>query len=181
VPHQRVDATKRAFNRADALVSITQAYLRGDRPDRAPVEVMITIPASNLRNGTADSVDVGCMGDSCLSTEGARRLSCDAGVIEVAEDEHGVPLSVSAQAPHDCRLDQARAAQARHGVHLSWLHAPDLPGRTSYPALGRRGRDYSIELGPIGDRSSALLAVGSWPWSPHGLHPPISSGRGSAQ
>jgi len=54
VLHQRADATKRAFNRADALVSITQAYLRGDRPHRAPIEVMITIPASSLRNGAAD-------------------------------------------------------------------------------------------------------------------------------
>jgi hypothetical protein len=94
VLHQRVDATRRAFNRADALVSIAQAYLRGDRPDRAPVEVMITIPASSLRDGPADPVDVGCMGDAGLSAEAARRLSCDAGVIEVIEDEHGVPLSI---------------------------------------------------------------------------------------
>jgi len=94
VLQQRVDATKRAFNRADALMSITQAYLRGDQPNRTPVDVMITVPMSNLREGTDDPVDVGCMGDSCLSAEAARRLSCDAGVIEVTEDEHGVPLSV---------------------------------------------------------------------------------------
>jgi hypothetical protein len=94
VLQQRVDATKRAFNRADALMSITQTYLRGDRPNRTPVEVMITVPMSNLREGSDDPVDVGCMGDSCLSAEAARRLSCDAGVIEVKEDEHGVPLSV---------------------------------------------------------------------------------------
>jgi len=77
-------------------MSITHTYLRGDRPNRTPVEVMITIPVSNLRECTDEPVDVGCMGDSCLSAEAARRLSCDAGVIEVNEDEHGVPLSITA-------------------------------------------------------------------------------------
>jgi len=94
VLHQRADATRRAFCRADALMSIAQAYLRGDRPQRAPVEVTITIPASSLRRDAIDTVEVGCMGDSCISMDTARRLSCDAGVIEVTEDEHGVPLSV---------------------------------------------------------------------------------------
>jgi hypothetical protein len=32
---QAVDAEKRAFNRADALLAVVQAYLRGDRPNRA--------------------------------------------------------------------------------------------------------------------------------------------------
>lgn len=47
--HQRVDATKRAFNRADALVSITQAYLRGDQPNRAPVEIA-AVPGRHTRS-----------------------------------------------------------------------------------------------------------------------------------
>jgi hypothetical protein len=94
VLHQQVDATRRAFNRADALLSVAQAYLRGDRTQRAPVEVTITIPASSLRRDGDDAVDVGWMGSSCMSSEATRRLSCDAGVIEVTEDEHGVPLSV---------------------------------------------------------------------------------------
>jgi uncharacterized protein DUF222/HNH endonuclease len=97
VLHQQVDATRRAFNRADALLSVAQAYLRGDRLHRVPVEVTITIPEGSLRRDALDAVDVvdvGWMGDSCVSTETARRLSCDAGVIEVVEDEHGVPLSV---------------------------------------------------------------------------------------
>ena len=91
---QAADAAKRAFNRADALLAIVQAYLRGDRPDRSPVEVMVTIPASDLREGAADPADVACMGASCIAAETARRLSCDAAVIEVIEDAHGVPLSV---------------------------------------------------------------------------------------
>jgi hypothetical protein len=91
---QAADAAERAFNRADALLAIVQAYLRGDRPNRAPVDVMLTIPVSDLREGMADPADVGCMGASCIAAETARRLSCDAGVIKVVEDAHGVPLSV---------------------------------------------------------------------------------------
>jgi hypothetical protein len=91
---QAADATERAFNRADALLAVVQAYLRGDRPNRAPVDVMLTIPVSDLREGAADPADVGCMGASCISAEIARRLSCDAGMIEVVEDAHGMPLSV---------------------------------------------------------------------------------------
>jgi hypothetical protein len=92
---QRVDAERRAFDRADGLLAVAQAYLRGDRPQRAPLDVTITIPASSLCEGSADTVDVGCVGDACVSAETARRLSCDAGVIEVIEDDQGVPLSVA--------------------------------------------------------------------------------------
>jgi len=96
VLHQRADAAKQGFSRADALVSIAQGYLRGDRPQRAPIEVVVTIPESSLRApaDTADAVEVGELGESFLSREATRRLSCDAGVIEVVEDEHGTPLSV---------------------------------------------------------------------------------------
>ena len=59
---QAADAAKRAFNRADALLAVVQAYLRGDRPNRAPVDVMLTIPLSDLREDTADPADIGCMG-----------------------------------------------------------------------------------------------------------------------
>jgi hypothetical protein len=89
-----VDAARRAFNRADALLAIAQSYLRGDRPDRAPIDLMVVVSGKDLHKGAADPVDVGFMGGSCISAETARRLACDAGVIEVVEDEHGVPLSV---------------------------------------------------------------------------------------
>jgi len=91
----RAAAARKAFNRADALVAMAQGYLRGDRPERAPIEVVLTIPASSLRAGaTLDPVEVGEMGESFLSSETARRLSCDAGLVDVVEDEHGTPLSV---------------------------------------------------------------------------------------
>jgi len=94
VLHQRADAARRAFSRADALVSLAQAYLRGNRPERSPIEITLTIPESSLRADVADPLEVGEIGESFVSTEVARRLSCDAGVIDVVEDEHGVPLAV---------------------------------------------------------------------------------------
>jgi hypothetical protein len=94
VLHQQEDATKRAFSRADALVTVAQDYLRGGRPDRAPIDITLTIPLEGLRGEAADPVEVGELGESFLSREAARRLSCDAGVVEVIEDEHGSALAV---------------------------------------------------------------------------------------
>ena len=93
VLQQRENAVRRAFNRADALMAVADAYLRGDSPQRAPIEVVLTIPKSALQEAT-DPLDVGEMGESFVSAEAARRICCDAGVIEVIEDEKGTPLSV---------------------------------------------------------------------------------------
>jgi hypothetical protein len=41
-----------------------------------------------------DSIEVGEIGQSFVSHEAARRLSCDAGVVEVVEGPAGAPLSV---------------------------------------------------------------------------------------
>jgi hypothetical protein len=94
VLQQWADAAQRAFSRADALVSLAQGYLRGDRPDRAPIEIVVTIPAGGLLSDVTDPVAVGDVGQSFVSRDAARRLSCDAGVIEVVEDDQGTPLSV---------------------------------------------------------------------------------------
>ena len=93
-----------AFDRADSLVELAQGYLRGDRPDRAPIELVVSVPAETLRRPLAitanadaapDPCDVACLADgTCISAAAARRLACDCGVVDVVEDEHGVPLSV---------------------------------------------------------------------------------------
>jgi hypothetical protein len=56
--------------------------------------MILTIPAASLRSGPSDPVEVGDIGESFVTCEAARRLSCDAGAIEVVENEDGVPLSV---------------------------------------------------------------------------------------
>ena len=100
------------LDRADGLVAMSQAALRGDAPGRAPVEVVLTIskdalaarPADQAQHSHTDSVpasgpaamlDVGCFEDgTCVSAETARRLACDCGVVELHEDAAGEPLSV---------------------------------------------------------------------------------------
>jgi uncharacterized protein DUF222/HNH endonuclease len=106
----RAAAVKKAFNRADALVELAQGYLRGDRPDRSPIEVTLIIPASELRDKLTDPIEVGEIGESFLSRETARRLSCDAGVIEIIEDGQGVPLSVG-------RKQRTIAGALRRALH----------------------------------------------------------------
>jgi hypothetical protein len=104
------DRAAAAFNRADALVELAQEYLRGDRPERSPIEVMLTVPASVLRGEHADPVEVGELGESFLSRGAARRLSCDAGVVEIIEDDHGAPLSVG-------RKQRTIAGALRRALH----------------------------------------------------------------
>ncbi|HEX3758021.1 MAG TPA: DUF222 domain-containing protein [Kofleriaceae bacterium] len=94
VLRDRAAAAKKAFNRADALVELAQAYLRGDRPERPPIEVTLTVPVNVLRDEDTDTVEVGEIGESFVSRDTARRLSCDAGIVEIIEDEQGAPLSV---------------------------------------------------------------------------------------
>lgn len=72
-------------------MEIAQAYLRGDAPDRAPVDVVLTIPRAAVVEVTDT---VGVFGNAAVSSETARRLCCDAGVVEVEEGEHGNPLPV---------------------------------------------------------------------------------------
>ena len=92
VLQERVNTTRRGFDRADALVALAQGYLRGDRSNRSPVEVMVTITAGGVRGESPDSVAE--IGGSFVSLETARRLACDAGVIEVVAGADGEPLSV---------------------------------------------------------------------------------------
>ncbi|HET9621029.1 MAG TPA: DUF222 domain-containing protein [Kofleriaceae bacterium] len=83
--------TRGRFNRADALMTIAQAYVRGDRLNRSPVDIAVTIPRSALRK---EDDGVALVGDAVVGAEAARRMSCDAGVVEIIEDDHGKPLSV---------------------------------------------------------------------------------------
>ena len=85
-----------AFDRADALVAMAQSVLRGTRPERSPMDVMVTIPLSTLHAPvTTDPAQVASFTDgTCVAAETARRLCCDAGLVVVVEDPVGSPLSV---------------------------------------------------------------------------------------
>ena len=83
------------FHRADALVAMAQALLRGDRVERTPIELVVTVTAEALANSASAVLPLGIAADgSCVSAETARRLACDCGVVQVREDAQGAALSV---------------------------------------------------------------------------------------
>ena len=74
-----------AETRLEGLLAMAEATLRGDRPDRPPVEVMVHVDAATL---------AGHCGQAGIPAETSRRLLCDAGVVPVLEDATGTPLDV---------------------------------------------------------------------------------------
>jgi hypothetical protein len=84
-------------DRADALMELVHESARGTRPERSPIEVVVTIPAAALQADPAPDpiATVGCTADGgTVSAPVARRLCCDAGVVTLVEDAAGHPLSV---------------------------------------------------------------------------------------
>ncbi len=83
------------FSRPDALVQIANGVLRGDRPERSPTELVVTVAAEVLDGSVVDAMQVGTTADgTAVSAETTRRMACDCGVVHVTEDAHGAPLSV---------------------------------------------------------------------------------------
>ena len=74
-----------AGTRIDGLVTMAEATLRGDQPERPPVEVLVHIDAATL---------VGQEERAGISAETARRLLCDSGIVPVLTDAQGTPLDV---------------------------------------------------------------------------------------
>jgi hypothetical protein len=129
-------------DRADGLVAMCQAALRGEAPERAPVEVVLTIArdalaATATTPASATSV-VGAFADgTAVAAETARRLACDCGVVTLTEDAAGNALSVGrrtrsipaaiarALARRDvtCRFPGCTNRRFLAGHHLThWIH-----------------------------------------------------------
>jgi hypothetical protein len=87
------DVSAETRTKCDGLMALVQAYARsGGTSERAPVEVVMTVPQSTL---AGQSDDPGGLDDgTCVSAETSRRLSCDCGIVEVVETEAGEVLSV---------------------------------------------------------------------------------------
>jgi hypothetical protein len=87
------DVSAEGFDRVDGLMALAQARLRGDRQERSPVEVVVTMDRAALSKDH-EATDVGVMADgTCVSAEACRRLTCDCSIVEMVV-ENGVPLSV---------------------------------------------------------------------------------------
>jgi hypothetical protein len=89
--------SSRRFSRVDAFVQLATDVVRGNRPDRSPVELIVSVSAETLLSPSADGVGVtgaGC----CLPADVVRRLDCDAGLVLVVEDEDGKPVATGRKA-----------------------------------------------------------------------------------
>ena len=108
-----------AAARVDALLTMAEATLRGDQPDRPPVEIMVHVDAATLN---------GAQGDTALSAETSRRLLCDAGIVPVLDDDQGQPLSVGrkhrvfAGALRRALLARDRTCRYPGCTHARYLH-----------------------------------------------------------
>ena len=132
--------------RADGLVAMAQAVLRGESPARAPIELVLTIshdalatppPRATAPTSTAAPA-IGCFADgTAVGAETARRLACDCGVVAMAIDADGRPLSVGrrtrsiptaiaralAQRDAHCRFPGCTNRRFLDGHHLThWIH-----------------------------------------------------------
>ena len=79
--------------RVDAIIELAEAALRGEHVHRAPVELMMAVSREALAansNGVLARFDDG----TAVGMHTARRLACDAGVVEVHEHTHRQPLSI---------------------------------------------------------------------------------------
>jgi hypothetical protein len=74
-----------AETRIDGLLAMAEATLRGDHPDRPPVEVLVHVDAATL---VGEEEQIG------ISAEMCRRLRCDAGIVPILNGADGTPLDV---------------------------------------------------------------------------------------
>ena len=94
LPQKSPTSADRGRRRADAFLDIIQARVRGVRPQRTPIEIIITVLHAGL-HGSAEPSDLAMMADGeIIAASTARRYCCDAGVVVAHVDAQGVPLSV---------------------------------------------------------------------------------------
>ena len=84
------------MQRADAVMAIFNERVRGNRPQRSPVEIIVTVPLAGLHaSAEASPQHLAMTADGePLAAATARRLCCDAGVVTAVVDAAGQPLSV---------------------------------------------------------------------------------------
>ncbi|HPH66218.1 MAG TPA: DUF222 domain-containing protein [Kofleriaceae bacterium] len=94
IPPPTESPEARSTRRADAFMTIFHDRVRGDRPQRTPVEIIITVPHGSL-HGSAEPSDLATFADGdVMAASTAQRLCCDAGVVIATIDDKGQPLSI---------------------------------------------------------------------------------------
>ncbi len=104
--HRRRAPSK--YDRANGLMAVAETYARGTSPDRAPVELVVRVTRDALAGAAPGDVsaetseaapdafdELAELADGAwISQQAARRLACDAGVVDVVESPDGDLLSV---------------------------------------------------------------------------------------
>jgi len=160
-----IDVSAEDRDRADGLVAMAEATVRGDAPNRSPVDVTVHVDAATLLGHFDDG--------TAISAETSRRLCCDAGIVPMLDDADGKPLDVGRKTraiPPALR----RALLARDGgcqfpgcTHRRFVDAHHVvhwadDGETSLGntlLLCRRHHVYVHEYGYTIERSDAGVVV----------------------
>ncbi|MBK7536665.1 MAG: DUF222 domain-containing protein [Myxococcales bacterium] len=69
--------TRRPYNRADGLMSLVHTYARGSNAERAPVELIVTVPVALLQQPAATTDSATGTTDSAVSDSAATPGTCD--------------------------------------------------------------------------------------------------------
>ncbi len=110
----------RRFDRCDALMEMVERQARGAQPERLALDLVVTVSAAALAGDPTAPLDrAGASADgTCLPLSTIRRLACDTGVVIVAEDEPGTPLSVGRK--HRTVSGRLKRALSRRDPHCQF-------------------------------------------------------------
>ena len=95
VPQDGIDCPSWAHKRADALAVILESFLAHGAEAMSGGErhqVVVHVSAETLQTGGGDQCEI--EDGPSIAAETARRLTCDASVVAIVENEKGEPLSV---------------------------------------------------------------------------------------
>jgi hypothetical protein len=119
-----VPAETRRPTRADGLMILAESFLAdgGKRRNGVACEVQLHVTESELEDQT-EGAFIGNAGCAGVSAETARRLTCDAAVVRIVEDERGKVLDVG-------RRTRTVPAAIRRALNLRDRHQCAFPGCT---------------------------------------------------
>ncbi|MBK7538997.1 MAG: DUF222 domain-containing protein [Myxococcales bacterium] len=92
--------TRRPYNRADGLMALVQSYARGSRAERAPVELIVTVPVALLQQSAATTDSATGTSDSTADIS----ATTDVAIAPVSFTDRGASLPVALTVESDLAL-----------------------------------------------------------------------------
>ena len=145
-PPDEVERPTWSHKRADAMAVIFESFMAHGAEAMSGGErhqVVVHVSAETLSAGGGDRCEI--EDGPAIATETARRLTCDASVIAIVENEKGEPLSVGRKTRSIPPAIQRALQFTRQGLSLPRLHAQEVHGCSSHQALGERRGDEDVE------------------------------------